>query len=231
MKPVNIRAVYRALKKEFSRHRVPVVDLIELQTRDPFKVLVATILSARTKDQTTTDAARRLFSEVNNFGDLDKIPVSRLERIIYPVGFFRTKARHLKLLPGEIDALFGGKIPDSVEELVKLPGVGRKTANLVVAVAFRKPAVCVDVHVHRICNRLGYLKTRTPLETEMKLRKILPVDLWITFNSLLVSYGQHTCLPVNPRCDACVIAALCNRIGCIPNFRRNALLKPAVCIF
>jgi endonuclease III len=123
----------------------------------------------------------------------------------------------LKKLPVELDRLYGGVIPDSVDELVKLPGVGRKTANLVVAVAFRKPAICVDVHVHRICNRLGYLKTKTPFETEMRLRAILPPSLWLTFNSYLVSFGQHTCLPVNPRCDRCPILARCGRINVVTN--------------
>jgi endonuclease III len=213
IRQVDIRAVYFILGKEFARHRVPVVDLIEMQTKDPFKVLVTTILSARTKDETTTEASRRLFAVIRNLGDLDRIPLSRLERLIFPVGFYRTKARHLKLLPAEMRRLFDGRIPDSVEELVNLPGVGRKTANLVVAVAFRKPAICVDVHVHRICNRLGYLRTKSPFETEMKLRGVLPRELWIMFNSFLVSFGQHQCLPINPHCNTCPILKHCNRIA------------------
>jgi endonuclease III len=217
-KNFNIRAVYNILKKEFGKHRVPVVDLIEMQTNDPFKVLVTTILSARTKDETTTQASKRLFSRVKKLSDLERIPRSRLEKLIFPVGFFRTKARHLKKLPWAINTLFSGSIPDSVDELVKLPGVGRKTANLVVAVAFRKPAVCVDVHVHRICNRLGYVKTKTPFETEMKLREILPVEFWIKFNSYLVSFGQHLCFPINPRCDICPIARFCNKAGVTTKF-------------
>lgn len=215
---------------------MPVVDIIEQQTQDPFKVLVTTILSARTKDETTASAARRLFSAVKTMGDLGAIPRKRLEKIIFPVGFFRTKARMLKRLPGEIDRLYKGIIPDTVDELVKLPGVGRKTANLVVAVAFHKPAVCVDVHVHRICNRLGYVKTKTPFETEMRLREILPEALWLTINSYLVSFGQHTCFPVNPRCDRCPIIRWCGRIevvtshpparqkggrGCVPPHTRQ----------
>ena len=149
---------------------------------------------------------------MKNLDELEKVPLRQLEKLIFPVGFYRTKARHLKELPGAIRRLFGGRIPDSVDELVLLPGVGRKTANLVVAVAFGKPAICVDVHVHRICNRLGYLSTRSPFETEMKLRKILPPDLWIMFNSYLVSFGQHTCFPINPRCDRCAIVAYCKRV-------------------
>lgn len=223
-KHINIRTVYNILKKEFGKHRVPVVDLIEMQTNDPFKVLVTTILSARTKDETTTQASKRLFSRVKKLSDLELIPHSRLEKLIFPVGFFRTKARHLKELPSAINTLFCGLIPDSVDELVKLPGVGRKTANLVVAVAFHKPAVCVDVHVHRICNRLGYVKTKTPFETEMKLREILPVGLWMMFNSYLVSFGQHLCFPVNPRCDICPIARFCNKVGVTTKFFPKSFL-------
>jgi endonuclease III len=218
IRPVDITTVYAVLKKEFANHRVPVVDLIEMQTRDPFKVLVTTILSARTKDETTTAAAQRLFARVKTPQDLTAVPRRTIEKLIFPVGFFRTKARHLKELPAAINTLFSGKIPDTVEDLIQLPGVGRKTANLVVAVAFRKPAVCVDVHVHRICNRLGYVKTKTPFDTEMELRRILPVKLWIMFNSYLVSFGQHMCFPVNPRCDRCPVARYCNRIGVTTKF-------------
>jgi Predicted EndoIII-related endonuclease len=210
---VDIDIIYTILKKEFKKHHMPVVDLVQLQTKDPFKVLIATILSARTKDQTTTQAAQRLFSRVNSFSDLRNAPLSTLEKLIYPVGFYATKARMLKKLPDAIDTLFNGTIPDTVEDLIKLPGVGRKTANLVIAIAFNKPAVCVDVHVHRICNRLGYLKTRTPFETEMTLRKILPVRYWTTFNSYFVSFGQNTCTPINPRCSSCPIVKYCNRMG------------------
>jgi endonuclease III len=213
LKTIDIDRIYTIVKSEFDKHHMPVVDLIQLQTNDPFKVLVTTILSARTKDETTSQAAKRLFSTINNFEDLKKTPVSTIQRLIYPVGFYATKARHLKQLPGAIETLFGGTIPDTVEDLIKLPGVGRKTANLVVAVAFDKPAVCVDVHVHRICNRLGYVKTKTPFETEMKLREILPVKYWTTFNSYLVSFGQNTCRPVNPKCSECPLFALCNRVG------------------
>ncbi len=212
-RPVDINAVFRLLRREFAAHRMPVVDLIELQTNDPLKVLVTTVLSARTKDDVTAAAAKRLFAEISNLEDLDAMPRTRLEKLIFPVGFFRTKARHLKLLPTALRSLFHGTIPQTVEDLVQLPGVGRKTANLVVAVAFRKPALCVDVHVHRIFNRLGYVRTATPLETEMKLRSILPGRMWLTINSCLVSFGQHTCFPVNPRCDRCPLAAHCNRVG------------------
>ncbi len=207
-----INTVYNLLRKEFEKHRMPVVELIELQTGDPFKVLITTILSARTKDQTTAAAAQRLFSEVTTPGDLDRLSIDAIEKLIYPVGFYHDKARHLKELPGVLRDRFSGTIPQTVEELIALPGVGRKTANLVVAVAFDKPAVCVDIHVHRIFNRLGYLTTATPLATEMELRKHLPVRYWTTFNSYFVSFGQNRCKPVRPECEGCPVGRYCGRV-------------------
>jgi len=215
---VDISKVYAIVKNEFAQHHMPVVDLIQFQTNDPFKVLVTTILSARTKDETTAQAAQRLFSEISTLNDLKKLSVSVIEKIIYPVGFYRNKAVYLKQLPDAVFTLFNGIIPHTVEELVRLPGVGRKTANLVVAVAFDKPAVCVDIHVHRICNRLGYVSTKTPFETEMKLREILPVMYWTTINSYLVSFGQHLCTPINPHCNVCPIKKYCNRINVVTKF-------------
>jgi len=217
-RPVDIAKVYAVVKNEFSKHHMPVVDLIQFQTNDPFKVLVTTILSARTKDETTTQAAQRLFAKINTLADLNALTVDALEKLIYPVGFYKNKAIYLKQLPNAVFTLFNNVIPQTVEELVCLPGVGRKTANLVVAVAFNKPAVCVDVHVHRICNRLGYVSTKTPYETEMKLREILPERYWTTINSYLVSFGQHLCTPLNPHCSNCPILKYCNRINVITKF-------------
>lgn len=210
---VDIDAIHRVLKREYSRHRMPVVELIQTATNDPYRVLTATILSARTKDQVTAAASNRLFSRAPRIDDLRRLSVSEIETCIYPVGFWKQKARYLHTLPDCLDELYCGTIPDTVDELIRLPGVGRKTANLVVAVAFGKPAICVDVHVHRICNRLGYVQTATPLHTEMKLRSILPARYWISINSYLVSFGQHTCTPVSPRCAGCPIARWCNRVG------------------
>lgn len=209
----DIRKVHRILKREFEKHRMPVVDLIETHTHDPFKVLLSTILSARTRDRTTTEVCQRLFSRISGPRDLVGLSLEELRELIFPVGFYRQKALALKKLPHVLDRRFGGRLPETVEELVELPGVGRKTANLVVAVGFRKPAVCVDVHVHRICNRLGYVQTRTPYETETELRKKLARRYWITINSYLVSFGQHLCTPRNPRCDRCPIYSHCRRVG------------------
>lgn len=211
--------------EEFSKHRMPVVDLIEIQTKDPFKVLVATILSARTRDETTALAAQRLFSKINSIEDINKFDIDTIERLIYPVGFFHEKAKNLIKLPIVIQNKFNGQIPQTVEELIDLPGVGRKTANLVVAVAFNKPAICVDIHVYRICNRLGYLDTKNPLQTEMQLRKWLPQKYWITFNSCFVSFGQNTCTPINPHCDHCPIFKYCSRVGVKSKFLNKFLLN------
>ena len=208
-----IDKILAVLKMEVAGYRVPVVDLIDVQTRDPFKVLVATILSARTQDRTTAQACRRLFSRVRGPRDLERLGRLEIEKLIYPVGFYRTKAACLKELPGALRDKFGGRVPSTVEELLELPGVGRKTANLVVAVGFDKPAVCVDVHVHRIMNRLGYVKTKTPFETEMALRRKLPVKHWTTFNSILVAFGQNICRPVAPKCPVCPIYRACKRVG------------------
>ena len=203
----------RALKREFKAHSAPIIELIEAQTHDPFCVLIGTILSARTKDACTAGAVKRLFGASKGrfgIGDLERLTQRQIEKLIYPVGFFRDKAKHLKALPKVLKDKFGGVLPHTVEELCELPGVGRKTANLTVAVGFDLPAICVDVHVHRICNWLELVHTRTPLETEMRLREILPVRYWKTWNSHLVSFGQTRCDPVRPKCEGCPIAMYCH---------------------
>ena len=209
----DIPAVDRALKKEFKAHSAPIIELIEAQTHDPFCVLIGTILSARTKDQCTAGAVRRLFAaaqgDVFRPEDLEWLAMDEIEKLIYPVGFYRDKARHLKALPKVLKEKFGGVLPNTVEELCELPGVGRKTANLTVAVGFNLPAICVDVHVHRICNRWNLVNTKTPLETEMALRKILPVKYWKTWNSHIVSFGQTRCGPIRPKCEGCPVAGFC----------------------
>ena len=213
MTPKDIPVVDRALKREFKAHSAPIIELIQAQTKDPFCVLVGTILSARTKDACTARAVRRLFAagkgDVFTPEDLERLSVGKIEKLIYPVGFFRDKAKHLKALPKMLKEKFGGVLPRTVEELCELPGVGRKTANLTVAVGFDLPAICVDVHVHRICNWLGLIKTKTPLESEMALRKILPVKYWKTWNSHLVSFGQTRCDPAHPKCAGCPIMRFC----------------------
>ncbi|MFW6231302.1 MAG: endonuclease III domain-containing protein [Nanoarchaeota archaeon] len=210
---IDIDAVMSILSKEVPKYDVPVVDLIKIQTNDPFRILLATILSSRTKDSTTAQAAARLFEKVKTFKDLETISDDELEKAIFPVGFYKTKVKNLKKLPTVIDEEFDGRIPKTVDELVKLPGVGRKTANLVSAVAFEEDAICVDTHVHRITNRLGYVDTKTPLETEMALREKLPREHWQKINNLLVAFGQNLCTPISPYCSKCPVRQHCKRTG------------------
>lgn len=195
--------------------KVPVVDLIAVQTKDPFKVLVATILSARTKDETTAVASARLFKHASDIDSLAELAEEKIAQLIYPVGFYKTKAKHLAKLPLEMQR-YNGNVPETIEELITLPGVGRKTANLVVSVAFQKPAICVDTHVHRIMNIWRYVETDTPLRTEMALRKKLPLEHWITVNSILVAFGQSICRPVSPHCDICPLEKTCPQNGIRP---------------
>lgn len=209
---INIDRLISMLEKKVVDYKTPIVDLIAVQTRDPFKVLVTTILSARTRDEVTARAAARLFARAPDITGLARLPAKKIARLIYPVGFYNTKAGHLKKLPAALEP-FGAKVPASLDSLLLLPGVGRKTANLVLAVAFRIPAICVDTHVHRLMNIWGYVKTKNPLATEMALRKKLPEKYWLRINSLLVAFGQATCKPIAPHCDRCVIEALCPKIG------------------
>jgi len=210
MNPRDIPFVHRRLKAHFESTLSPVAAFMVARTNDPYRVLVATILSSRTKDQTTEVVSRRLFEVAPAAAALRGIPVARLEVLLRPVGFFRTKARLLKQLPDVLDERFGGRIPETVEELVCLPGVGRKTANLVVSEAFDRPGICVDVHVHRICNRLGLIKTGTPEATEMTLRRLLPIRYWKTWNRYLVAFGQTLCTPRNPKCAGCPVQTRCD---------------------
>jgi endonuclease III len=220
MQASDIPAVNRILKREYEKKRAPIIELIKAETRDPFKVLVGTILSARTRDETTSEVCKRLFKKVKRPHDFDRLTRRQLEKLLLPIGFFRTKARHLKELPAVLDERFGGRVPDGIDDLCKLPGVGRKTANLVRSVGFDKPAICVDVHVNRICNRLGLLQTRNPSETEMVLREILPVRYWKTWNRYLVSYGQTICTPLNPHCATCPIHRYCDRVRVMTKYGR-----------
>ena len=210
----DIEIVDRALKLEFKNHSAPIIELIKAQTDDPFCVLVGTILSSRTKDACTAGAVRRLFATAAGArftpDDLARLSEKEIEELIFPVGFFHVKAKHLKKLPEVLKIRFNGIVPSTIEELCELPGVGRKTANLTVAVGFDLPAICVDVHVHRICNNLRIVDTKTPLETEMRLREILPVKYWKTWNSHLVSFGQTRCDGVRPKCTGCPIQKYCH---------------------
>lgn len=213
MRVDDIPAVNRILKRDYEQHHAPIIELIKAQTQDPFKILVATLLSARTRDETTADVCHRLFKAVHTADDLKPLRVSQIAKLIYPIGFYKTKAKHLKQMPEVLDTLFDGKIPDTIDDLCRLPGVGRKTANLVIINAFDKHGMCVDIHVHRISNRLGLIKTSDPLKSEMTLREIMPKRYWKTWNRYLVSYGQRVCKPINPMCDDCLVHKHCDRVG------------------
>ena len=203
----------RRIRRRLEGTRLPIVTLIAETEQDPFKVLVSTILSARTKDEATAAATRRLFDAASTPEEIAALPAAELERLIFPVGFYRTKAKNLRLAMGVLRERFGGDVPQTVEELIELPGVGRKTANLVVTEGFRRPGICVDTHVHRITNLWGYVDTRNPLETEMALRAKLPRSQWIGLNKTLVSFGQKLCVPVSPWCSRCPVEEWCPKLG------------------
>jgi endonuclease-3 len=190
-----------------------VSTVAERYRRDPWAVLASTILSLRTKDEVTLVTSKRLLEKAPGPAELAALPEAEVARLAYPAGFYRTKAANLKKIAAILLGQYGGKVPEDMEKLLALPGVGRKTANLVLIEAFDKPGICVDIHVHRICNRCGWLASKTPEETEMTLRAILPQKYWKTINALLVLYGQNVCRPVSPYCSRCVIAAGCKRAG------------------
>jgi len=190
-----------------------VTTVAEQYRRDPWAVLVSTILSLRTKDEVTLAASKRLLEKAGNPGALSAIKEEKIAKIIYPVGFYRNKASSLKKIASILITQYNGEVPSSMEALLALPGVGRKTANLVLTEAFDLDGLCVDIHVHRISNRCGWLNSKAPEETEMILREILPLRYWKRINYLLVLYGQKLCRPVSPFCSQCVIKKHCSRNG------------------
>ena len=189
----------------------PRSDFVQLMEtfHNPYLVLIGCILSLRTNDKTTYPATLRMLELAKTPEDMMKVNVEDLEKAIYPVGFYKNKAKQIIELSKEIVEKMDGKVPDTIEDLIKFNGVGRKTANLVLAKGFGIPAICVDVHVHRIFNRLGYVKTKTPEETEFALRKKLPQKYWLDINTLMVTHGQNVCKPINPKCDICPIKKYC----------------------
>jgi endonuclease-3 len=210
MRTEDIHHVVRILKREIRKWPVPALGKY-LET--PFTILISCILSLRTQDRTTIAASDRLFAIAADPKSMLAAPLEQIEKAIYPVSFFRTKARTIHTICGQLLTQHDGRVPPDLEALLQLHGVGRKTANIVVTLGFRKPGIAVDTHVHRISNRLGYVRTRTPEKTEMALRRKLPPRYWIVFNDLLVTYGQNLCKPISPHCSACKIAAYCRRVG------------------
>ena len=206
-------AALKILRRAAAGWNAPILNLISAEEEDPFKTLIGCILSLRTKDQTTAIAAARLFAIAGDAPAMLQLKSEELEKAIYPVGFYRTKARVIRDICRDLISRFEGRVPDRIDALLTLKGVGRKTANLVVTQAFRKPGICVDTHVHRISNRWGLVRTTTPEQTEAALRQVLPRRYWIEYNGLLVAFGQTICQPVSPHCSRCPLARRCPRIG------------------
>jgi endonuclease-3 len=210
-----IHTIISAVRKAAPGWSAPVVTQMASLSRDPYQVLIACLLSLRTKDETTGPAARRLFALADTPEKMLTLMPTQIEHAIYPVGFYKTKAQTVLDISQALVEQYGGRVPDEIEELLKLRGVGRKTANLVVTQGFQKPGICVDTHVHRISNRWGYVETKTPEETEMALRAKLPRQYWIEINDLLVAMGQTICHPTSPKCSRCPIERHCAKIGVV----------------
>lgn len=214
MREEDIHKAVAILKEEVAQWQGTTMSQVAERTRrDPFRILIGTVLSLRTQDKTTAGACERLFALADTPQQMLKLPEDAIVRAIYPVGFHRTKAQHILEISRILIETYGGRVPDDLDELLKLPGVGRKTANLVVTLAYQKPGICVDTHVHRISNRWGYIATRTPEQTEFALREKLPKAYWIDINDLLVTYGQNLCKPISPHCSICRLSPYCDRVG------------------
>lgn len=208
-----IRTVLGILRRESGKWNAPVVTLVARTGSGPFRVLISCLLSLRTKDETTAGAVARLFAEADTPEALARMQPDKIEKLIYPVGFYRVKARNLIAVSRKILDEFGGRVPDTLEGLRSLDGVGLKTANLVLSEGFGKPAICVDIHVHRIMNRLGFVRTDQPDRTEAALRRKLPKPDWKSVNAVLVAFGQRLCRPVSPHCSVCPVHRFCARRG------------------
>ncbi|MDE3091420.1 MAG: endonuclease III, partial [Chloroflexota bacterium] len=213
MKDTEIHAAIRILRRATRAWTTPYVTQLARGHKDPFHILISTMLSLRTKDAVTAQASNRLFALADTPAAMVRLSPRAIEKAIYPVGFYRVKARNILSVCRELLERPGSRVPDDIDALVALPGVGRKTANLVVTLGFGKPGICVDTHVHRITNRWGYVRTRKPEQTEMALRAKLPRAYWIEINDELVAFGQNLCHPTSPRCSVCPLIKYCDRVG------------------
>ena len=205
--------IIRLLEQELVKRELPIVTKLAEEHRDPFEILISTLLSLRTKDEVTAVATERLFSLASTPAEMLRLSEAEIQRAIYPVGFYRNKAETIRHVCRELIERFQSRVPDSIEELLTLKGVGRKTANLVVSLGFSGAGLCVDTHVHRISNRMGYVRTKNPEETEFALRAKLPPEHWSRYNTLLVAFGRNTCRPVSPLCSHCPMETYCDRVG------------------
>lgn len=209
----DIHPVIRILRREVPKWDTPIVTLLAESSQSPFQVLISCILSLRTQDGTTAQASCRLFQLADTPEKMLRLTAKKIEKTIFPVGFYRTKAKAIRGICRTLIQKYAGKVPDDIDELLQLKGVGRKTANLVVTLGYGKPGICVDTHVHRISNRWGYIRTKDPKESEFALRAKLPAQYWIEYNDLLVSFGQHLCRPISPLCSRCPVAKYCSKVG------------------
>ena len=215
MQNKDITTSIKLLKAQNRLFNIPAVTQISNISRSPFMVLISCILSLRTKDNTTMQASERLFNLARKPEGMKALSIQTIEKTIYPVGFYRNKAKAIKNICKDLVEKYNSKVPDAIDELLKFKGVGRKTANLVVTIGYGKPGICVDTHVHRVTNRWGYVKTKTPEETEFALRKKLPEKYWIIINDLLVTFGQNICKPISPLCSQCKLYKYCERVGVV----------------
>jgi endonuclease-3 len=215
MTDFDIHAAMAILRETMPRYEQPLVDAMGAEHQTPFRILIATILSLRTKDTLTAVVAPRLFAAADTPEAMLALDEEQIAKLIYPVGFYRTKARSIRQICALLIERHGGQVPADLNALLALPGVGRKTANLVLTAGYGLPGICVDTHVHRICNIWGYVKTKNPEGTELALRAKLPPEYWLAINGLLVTLGQNICHPTSPRCSACPIASYCPRIGVV----------------
>ncbi|MGA1869501.1 MAG: endonuclease III domain-containing protein [bacterium] len=209
----NIDRIISILRNDFTKYKKPSVTQVAEAHKDPFKVLISCILSLRTKDEVTNGASSRLFKVADTPEKIAQLPTHQMEELIYPVGFYKTKSQRIGEIAHTLIKEYNSKVPDDINELLKLKGVGRKTANLVITLGYGKEGICVDTHVHRISNRLGLVNTKTPEQTEFALRQILPKKYWLIYNDLLVTWGQNICVPISPFCSQCSIKRYCRMIG------------------
>jgi endonuclease-3 len=205
--------IIRLLERELESRALPIVSRLADEKRDPFEILISTLLSLRTKDEVTEAASERLFALASTPEEMFRLSEEKIRKAIYPVGFYRNKAETILHVCRELISRFHSRVPDTLDALLTLKGVGRKTANLVVALGFGGAGLCVDTHVHRISNRLGYVRTKNPEATEFALRAKLPAEYWLRYNTLLVAFGRNTCRPISPLCSACPVAIYCDRVG------------------
>lgn len=209
----DMEVIIPILEEEVMKSDLPIVSYLARDRRQPFTILISTLLSLRTKDEVTAQATHELFRMAGTPAEMVRLTPEIIEKAIYPVGFYRNKAKTILAVCRELLDRHNSRVPDTIEQLLALPGVGRKTANLVLTLGFGKEGICVDTHVHRISNRLGYVQTKTPEQTEFALREKLPHKYWIEYNTLLVAYGRRICRPLSPLCTVCRIRNYCDRVG------------------